>query len=43
MNESLSNYIANIIASELLAKGNEEENKTLRDVHNEVLKNFLEN
>ena len=43
MNESMIDYIANIIASALLANGNEERNNTLRDEHNEVLKKVLKN
>ena len=36
MNESLTDYIANIIASTLLANGNEDRNEMLRDEHKKI-------
>ena len=42
MNESLADYIANIIASALLANGNETRNNILRDEHTKVVKRILE-
>ena len=43
MSESLADYIANIIASALLASDNEENNDILRNEHEEVVKKVLEN
>ena len=34
-------YIANILASALLARNNEEENKILREEHEKVVKRIL--
>lgn len=41
MNESLADYIANLIASALLANGNEDRNQMLRDEHKKVLHNVI--
>ena len=42
MSESLADYIANIIASALLANGDETNNNILRDEHINVVKRILE-
>lgn len=42
MNESLADYIGNVIASALLAKVNQPDNNILRDEHSKVLKKFIE-
>ena len=41
MNESMADYIANILASALLANGNEERNNMLRDEHEKVLRDVI--
>lgn len=43
MDEFWTDYIANIIATSLLANGNEVDNNLLRNEHNEVLKKFIDN
>ena len=41
MNESMADYFANIIASALLANGNEKNNEILRNEHSKVLEKIL--
>ena len=43
MNESLADYIANLIASALLANGNEDRNQILRNEHQKVLNQIMKN
>ena len=42
MNESMADYIANIIASALLASDNEDSNNILREEHSKVIEKILE-
>lgn len=43
MNEDMYDYIANILASALLARNNEAENKILRNEHEKVVKRIINN
>ncbi len=43
MNESLADYIANLIASALLASNDEKNNDMLRDEHQKVLNKIIGN
>ena len=43
MNEDMYDYIANILATVLLARNNEKENKILCEEHEEVIKKIIEN
>ena len=43
VNEDMYDYIANILATGLLARNNEKENKILCEEHEEVVKKIIEN